>query len=74
MSQQRTVEDFAGRRAGSKQGLRQGVDAVGVPVDDGLLELVLHLISLFQATPAARSVSSTMARMRCLISSSSCGG
>ena len=51
MSQQRTVEDFAGRRAGSKQGLRQGVDAVGVPVDDGLLELVLHLISPLSGDP-----------------------
>ena len=71
--QQGVVQDLASRRAGGQQRLGQGVHQVGVAGDQGLRELLLHL-SPPQPTPARRSVSSTMAWMRALTSSSNCSG
>ena len=72
--QQGLVEDLARRGPGGEQRLGERQGGGGVAVDDGLLELVLHGDCLLQATPAARSVSSTIACTRAATSSGTGSG
>ena len=69
------LEDLPRAGAAGEQRLGEGVHGIGVAVDQGCFELVFHgRPFLLQATPAALSVSSTMAWMRAATSSGTGSG